>query len=118
MESNRGEIRYAPSLIKAELKEMEVTANTISNNQKKQAKLRAKDKYLAALLLATVNNSRYKALKDNLDNNYTLGRDDYLKTPQEIVSILESYKAPKNSSAVMKPSREDSVMFSQGESWK
>ena len=40
------------------MKEMEVTANTTSDDQQKEAKSRAKDKYLVALLLATANNSR------------------------------------------------------------
>ena len=81
-------------MIKAELKEMGVTVKTTSDDQKKQAKSSEKDKYLMVLLLASANNSRYKALNNNLVNNYTLGRDNYPKTPQEEVSILESKKMP------------------------
>jgi hypothetical protein len=48
----------------------------------------------ANLGLSLADNRRHKPLKDNLENAYSCGRDEYPASPTHLLTLLENFRAP------------------------
>lgn len=60
-----------------------------------------KQEYLASMFISGADNGRYKALKNELENDYAKGTDFYPKTVKSTVMLMNRYKP--NKSPYIKP---------------
>ena len=78
--------------------------------QHKEAEENAKEEFHATLLLLMANSRRYKKLKDDLENQFTMGTDVVPKTTQHVITLLESYNIEKT--AYLQPKNDgENLMF-------
>lgn len=64
-----------------------------STEQKDAALEASKQRYLALLFLSNADGYRYKKLCDNLANQYLMGSDNYPKTLEQAVKLLNNYRS-------------------------
>ena len=58
----------------------------------KKATVEVKKEYLTCLFISGADNTRYKQLKNELENNHLKGKDSYPKTYDEEMKMMENYK--------------------------
>jgi hypothetical protein len=87
---------FVPSLVHAELKQMEtvgtiVSAKLATNAKKTVVRATIRDEYLAAMLLSGANYNHFKKLWENLSNLFAMGDDRHPKTVIAYLSMLDRY---------------------------
>ena len=118
-------IGHSPILAQAELEKMAADGgylvSSATDDQRKEARDIAWEKFLAALFLSGANVKHYGALKAELANNYSMKIDTYPTTMEGVLSLLTSYMVvgvPSCPSAAQtRPSDaiEEQAMFAQGD---
>jgi hypothetical protein len=95
VESYGGEWGQEPGLIRAKLEAAGAAdPDNLTDDELEAAKLAARDDFLAMMLLSGANNNRYWKLREDLANDYTKGRDNYLSTVDDMLRLLNNYKLP------------------------
>jgi hypothetical protein len=88
-----------------------MTRETASNEQLRLAEQYTKEKYLACAFLMGSDRHRYGKLIEDLENDYTQGRDNYPKTVVDAYNLLVHWKQdPRNLMRVLGTSN-DGVAF-------
>jgi hypothetical protein len=64
------------------------------------AKLTAKERYLSVTMLSAADNSRYSKLNEELENDYTKGRNHYPKTVTDAYNLIMNYRQTSTSGRV------------------
>ena len=92
VETYGGAYGKEPGIIDAVLKDSGKTMMAASADQKAAAEAEARERYVACLIISGADNGRYKQLKDDLHNHYTMGTDKYPKTVEGAIKLLNNYK--------------------------
>ena len=79
-----------PGMIADIFKKNNITTPSKANRE--EAEEEAREQYVACLITNGADNGRYKQLKDALHNQYTMGTDNYPKTIEGAIKILNNYK--------------------------
>ncbi len=92
----RNTIGCVPSLIRAELRRMEMAGEITSaldatDDETKLAQATVRDEYLAAMLLSGANYNRFEKLREHLSNLFAMGDDRYPKTVISCLNMLDRF---------------------------
>jgi hypothetical protein len=88
-----GLLTHFPNMIRKEL-----SSKNIADMSKampdilKEAVSVVRDKFLAALMLNGANTAKYNKLKRGMSENYVTGTSEYLKSPELVLCILNTYQ--------------------------
>ncbi|KAL7470808.1 hypothetical protein ACHAXS_011072 [Conticribra weissflogii] len=93
-----GSFGTKPMMLKAILKEQgieesEDEGTKATSEQRDKALEISKNRYLALLFLSNADGNRYKKLRDDLANQYLMGADNYPKTLEQAVKLLNNYRS-------------------------
>ena len=69
--------------------------NNITDIEQTEAGTQTSDEVKAALIISGAYKRRYGGLKNDLDNNYIMGTDQYQDTTEKARIILGNYKPPR-----------------------
>ncbi|KAL7447592.1 hypothetical protein ACHAXS_006643 [Conticribra weissflogii] len=96
VESHGGQYGYEPGIPNTILDEkLKKTVKTATTAEVEEAMEIAKERFTACLVLNGADNGRYKQLKDDLHNQHMMGTDNYPKTVEHAVKLLNNYKTTK-----------------------
>ena len=93
-----GGVSVPQILVDTKLKELYPSAthvSTANGDQRTAAEVPAREHYLACIMLVWENAVRFGEMKDDCFNRYLLGGDNYPKTREDVVGLLNNYKDPK-----------------------
>jgi hypothetical protein len=92
-----GSIRQEPGLVQKVLGDEGLNAAGATQDQTREAQVTAQEFYLAATFILGSDQNRYRKLLEDLENNYTQGKDNFLKTVTAAYSRLANWKQnPRN----------------------
>lgn len=95
VESHGGGYSFEPSIIKTVVKEQGIDYNLATRAKIETAAETAKVQYLACLVLNGSDNGQYKQLKDELHNQFMMGRYNYPKKIEQSIKLLKNYQTTK-----------------------
>ena len=72
-------------------------ADSITGSKQEAFDVKARAKYLACLFLNGADNTRYHALKTQLNNQFLMQKDAYPSTYEEALKLLDNFKVESNS---------------------
>lgn len=90
-----GSLWYQEGMITARANQIGADAFRLQPNPADiaQAKEEMKNEFKACFMLSGGNNSRHKDLKEDLENRFTLKKDDYPKNTTQLLSMMNNYRA-------------------------
>ena len=94
LEQHRGVIGQDETFLEYDMEYKELTSRTRTEERTKEAKVRCKEKFLAYTFIYKADNDKYGKLKEELQNDYTKGNDNYPDTLIEAIQMLNKYKLP------------------------
>jgi len=115
-EAYKAEPAYHPKLIKTRPDEVAANAGAQSDNEKAQAELEIKEKFMAGLMISSANKKRFVLLKKELKKSYLKGQDDCPKVFEEAKRLLGNWRAPQMKTFFKPPAKSDGVAFIQSDS--
>jgi len=83
-------IGHSRALVTAELTKMGVSRDDATSEQKSKAMELAQEAYLSMLMLDGANYYKFKALREELDNDYAKGTDTYPTNRNAVLRLLNS----------------------------
>ena len=93
METFGGELPKHPLLVKQNLFEAGLIGpNYALNLYQNRLEKALVEGYLACLVLSGADNGRYLSLKNKLENSMLLGSDNYPKSREDVIQLLNHYK--------------------------
>ena len=92
LEYSSGALGREPGLIDMELLAAGVLVDDADEEELTAAEAAARERVLAIRLLVRSDRSRYRKLLEDLENNFTQGRDNYLTSLQQAYSLLVHWK--------------------------
>ena len=69
--------------------------------------------FVTCIMLSGTNKDRYGGLKAKLENAQLLGWDDFPKTREDLMGVLNNFKDKKKTTKYNKPSAPEQVAFSE-----
>jgi hypothetical protein len=93
-----GRAGYHPELYKAHLAEWMAVNNEDATTGASDASKRAAtesscEEYLACFAVCTADNARFKELKNELDNDFLKGKDNYPKKMENALRLMQNHKS-------------------------
>jgi hypothetical protein len=92
-----GSLTYFPNMIKKELiavKQVNGNSGTTTSEEQKEARKIVREKFLDALMLNGLNQSKYGELKRSMAKNFVTGTNEYPTSPEMVLRILNAYVPP------------------------
>ena len=83
-----------PGISKARIDSLLIDPELADNDDRQDAKTKAREEYLAVLLLTKSDPKRYGSLVTNVENVYTRGQNGYPTTVSGAYDMLINYKNP------------------------
>ncbi len=106
-----GSIGQEPGLVRKVLEDKGLIAEAATQEQIQEAQVTAQEVYLAAAFILGSDRNRYGKLLEDLENDYTLGQDNFPKTVTAAYSRLTNWKQnPRNIMRVIN-TENDGVSF-------
>ena len=100
-----------PGTSKARVDSHLIDPDLADDDKRQEAKTKARDEYLAVLLLTKSNHKRYGPLITNVENAYTRGQDGYPTTVSGSYDMLVNYKNPNQASRMQ--NQDTGIAFAQ-----
>ena len=86
--------------------------NNITNAEQAEPETQTSDAVKAKVLISGYDKRRYGRVKNDLENNYLLGTDQYQDTTEKVIVLMVSYKPPRQQQR-QKPRYDGGVDFIQ-----
>ena len=83
-----------PGTSKARVDSLLIDPDLADDDERQQAKIKARDEYIAVLLLTKSDPKRYGLLVTDMENAYTRGQDGYPTTVSGAYDMLVNYRNP------------------------
>ena len=83
-----------PGTSKARVDSLLIDLDLVDDDERQEAKTKARDEHLAVLLLTKSDPKRYGSLVTDMENAYTRGQDGYPTTVSGAYDMLVNYKNP------------------------
>jgi hypothetical protein len=87
-----GSITQFPNILKQELEAYRIDLSEATNEQLKDGKKTAREKFLAALMLSGANGAKCNFLKQGMKENFIMGTSKYPESPEAVLQILNAYQ--------------------------
>ena len=114
IEASGGHLGEDPLLISQALDELGIDENTATPGQKEQARVKAREGFLAICFIQTLDRSRYGSMIEDLENDYTAGDDKYPETVVDAYNRALRYKRdPKLLTKLLSPGTQEELAFIQ-----
>jgi hypothetical protein len=95
-----GQIGVDPSGANNELTAEGIDPDSASDEHKKDATTKAKNRYLAMAMLSATDFTRYSRLLEDLNNDYTKGNDNYPRNITEAYNLIINYRQARTAARV------------------
>ena len=100
-----------PGTSKARVDSILIDPDLADDDERQEAKTKARDEYLAVLLLTKSDHKRYGPLITDVENAYTRGQDGYPTTVSGAYDMLVNYKNPNQASRMQ--NQDTGIAFAQ-----
>ena len=100
-----------PGTTKSRVDSLLIDPDLADDNERQDAKIKARDEYLAVLLLTKSDPKRYGSLVTDVENAYTRGQDGYPTTVSGAYDMLVNYKNPNQASRMQ--NQDTGIAFAQ-----